>query len=59
MKARVINIREHSSISSPYGLFSGEVDEVRRGPKEIKSQTRTILKTITHCIILNTIRISE
>ena len=29
-----------------YGVCLGKVDAVRRGPKEIKSQTRTILETI-------------
>ena len=30
---------------SPHGLCMGEVGALRRGPKEIKSQTRTILET--------------
>ena len=34
------------NIPSSYGLCLGEVDVVRRWPKEIKSQTRTILETI-------------
>ena len=33
-------------IPPPYDLYLWEVDAVKRGAKEIKSQTRTILETI-------------
>ena len=35
-----------SNIPLFYGLCRGEMDSLRRGPKEIKSQTRIILETI-------------
>ena len=45
MEARVINIQWPNNIPSPYGLCLGQADVVRRGPKEIKSQTKSILVT--------------
>ena len=35
-----------NNVSPPYGFCLGEVDAVRKGPKEIKSQTKTILESI-------------
>ena len=35
-----------SNASPPYGFCLGEVDAVRKGPKEIQSQTKTILESI-------------